>query len=153
MTVKELMTSDVKACGLDADLASVAGMMWECDCGAVPIVNDDRQVVGKITDRDICIASATRCTAPQNIGVREVMAAQVHACAVKDEVRTALNTMKEHRVRRLPVLDDEQRLAGMISVNDLVQRAECRQGAEVPGDQFLATLKAICEHSTAAVAA
>jgi CBS-domain-containing membrane protein len=61
--------------------------------------------------------------------------------------------MKQHHVRRLPVLDDEQRLAGMISVTDLVQRAECRLGAEVPGDQFLATLKAICEHSMAAVAA
>jgi CBS-domain-containing membrane protein len=61
--------------------------------------------------------------------------------------------MKEHRVRRLPVLDDEQRLTGMISVNDLVQRAECRQGAEVPGDQFLTTLRAICEHSRTAVAA
>jgi CBS-domain-containing membrane protein len=68
-----------------------------------------------------------------------------------DDVRTV--TMKEHRVRRLPVLDQQQRLVGIISMNDLVARAECRADADVPGDEFLATLKSICQHSVSTVAA
>ena len=153
MTAKDFMTSEVKSCSADADLAGVANIMWECDCGTVPVVNEDRTVIGMITDRDICIAAATRCTAPQNIQVREVMATHVHTCSVEDDVRTVLNTMKERRVRRLPVLDDQERLAGIISMNDLVARAGCRKDADVPGEEFLATLKSICEHSSQTVAA
>jgi CBS-domain-containing membrane protein len=61
--------------------------------------------------------------------------------------------MKQRPVRRLPVINQQQRLVGIISTNDLVARAECRSGADAPGEEFLATLRAICEHSAAAVAA
>jgi CBS domain-containing protein len=153
MTAKDLMRSDVKSCGADMDLAAVAKIMWDCDCGTVPVVNEERKVIGMITDRDICIAAATRSTAPANLRVRDVMAGQVYTCSPEDDVRTVLNTMKQRRVRRLPVVDQQQRLVGIISTNDLVARAECRSGADVPGEEFLATLRAICEHSAATVAA
>jgi CBS domain-containing protein len=81
------------------------------------------------------------------------MAGQVYTCSAEDDVRTVLNTMKKRRVRRLPVVDQQQRLVGIISTNDLVARAECRSGADVPGEEFLATLRAICQHSASAVAA
>ena len=81
------------------------------------------------------------------------MSGDVHACGIGDDVRTALKTMKEQRVRRLPVLDGEARLAGIISMNDLVMRAQCRAGADVPGEEFLNTLKSICTHSREAVPA
>jgi len=58
--------------------------------------------------------------------------------------------MKEGRVRRLPVLDREERLVGIVSINDLVARADRHAGANVPGDEFLATLKSICGHTLAA---
>ena len=61
--------------------------------------------------------------------------------------------MKEQRVRRLPVVDQQQRLVGIISLNDLAARAECRKGADVPGDEFLDTMKAICAHPTVTMAA
>ena len=64
MTIKELMTSNVKACDADTNLATVATMMWDGDCGAIPVVNEERHVVGMITDRDICIAAATRSASP-----------------------------------------------------------------------------------------
>lgn len=153
MAAKDFMRPDVKSCSADTDLAAVAKIMWDCDCGTVPVVNAERKVIGMITDRDICIAAATRSTAPANIQVRDVMAGHVYTCSLEDDVRTVLETMKERRVRRLPVLDQQQRLVGIISMNDLVVRAECRPGAEVPGDEFLATLKSICQHSAAAVAA
>lgn len=119
----------------------------------VPVVNDERNVIGMITDRDICIAAATRSASPADIRVRDVMSGEVHACAIGDDVRVALNTMKEQRVRRLPVLDGQERLAGIISVNDLVMRTECRKGANVPGEDFLETLQSICAHSREAVTA
>jgi CBS domain-containing protein len=135
------------------DLATVAKIMWDCDCGTVPVVTEELKVIGMITDRDICIAAATRSTAPGNIRVRDVMVGQVYTCFLEDDVRTVLKAMRARRVRRLPVLDQQQRLVGIISTNDLVARAECRPGADVPGDEFLATLKSICRHSAAAVAA
>jgi CBS domain-containing protein len=153
MTTKDLMTSSVKSCGADADLATVAKIMWDCDCGTVPVVNEERKVIGMITDRDICIAAATRSTAPANIRVREVMSGHVHTCSSEDDVSTVLKTMKERRVRRLPVLDRQERLVGIVSINDLVARADRHSGANVPVEEFLATLKSICGHSVAAVRA
>jgi CBS domain-containing protein len=154
MNVNELMTSDVSACGPDTDLASVARIMWDCDCGIVPVVNEERKVLGVITDRDICIATATRAVAPSQLHARDVMSGgELYSCAPGDDAREALDTMKQYRVRRLPVLDESGRLAGIISLNDLVMRAECRTGAAVPGEQFLETLKSICAHSTETVSA
>jgi len=150
MTVKDLMTANVKSCGADADLASVAKIMWDHDCGTVPVVNTDRKVIGMITDRDICIAAATRSAAPANIRVRDVTSGHVHTCLSEDDVSTVLTTMKERRVRRLPVLDRQERLVGIVSVNDLVARADRHSGANVSGDEFLATLKSICGHAAAA---
>ena len=73
MTVRELQTSDVKTVSPDTDLAAVAQLMWDGDCGAVPVVSDDRTVVGMITDRDICIAAATRAKPPADIRASEVI--------------------------------------------------------------------------------
>jgi CBS domain-containing protein len=153
MTAKDLMTATVKSCGADADLASVAKIMWDCDCGTVPVVNEERRVIGMITDRDICIAAATRSTAAANIRVRDVMSGAVHKCFGEDSVSTVLRTMKERRVRRLPVVDRQERLVGIVSMNDLVARADRQSGANVPGDEFLATLKSICGHAVAGVPA
>jgi CBS domain-containing protein len=153
MIVKDLAAFDVKSCAPDTDLATVAKIMWDCDCGAAPVVNEERKVIGMITDRDICIAAATRSASPADLKVRDVMSGDVYACGIGDDVRTALKTMKERRVRRLPVLDGQERLAGIISMNDLVMRAECRTEADVPGEEFLATLKSICTHSREAVPA
>lgn len=149
MTIKELMTSNVKACDAETNLATVATMMWDGDCGAIPVVNEERHVVGMITDRDICIAAATRSASPSDLRVREAMSDRLYACRSTDDVQAALRTMKEQRVRRLPVLDQQGHLAGIISINDLVAEAGLRRGAEVPGEELLETLKSICAHSRA----
>jgi CBS domain-containing protein len=117
MKVRDLLTADPKSCRADADHGAVATMMWDYDCGVVPVVNDEREVIGMITDRDICIAAATRSTSPSNIRVRDVMSGEVYACSAEDDVRTALRIMRDQRVRRLPVIDSQARLAGIISLN------------------------------------
>lgn len=153
MTVRELQTSNVKTVSPDTDLAVVAKLMWEGDCGAVPVVTDDRKVIGIITDRDICIASATRAKPPAEIRASEVISTNhgVHAVKQDDDVRIALRAMRKHRVRRLPVLDREQRLTGIVSINDLAINASPSQPDSVPAQEFLETFQAICAHEKHAV--
>jgi CBS domain-containing protein len=152
MLVKDLMTANVKSCTEDTDLATAAKMMWDGDCGIVPVLNDDRRIAGAITDRDICIAAATRSMRPADIPARDVMSRNVATCSQDDDIRTALGMLKERRVRRLPVVDEKGRLVGILSMNDLAGRAECRRGAEVTGEEFLDALKAIsAHHATTAV--
>jgi CBS domain-containing protein len=152
MRIQEVATPNAKSCQPDTDLAAAAKIMWDDDCGAVPVVNEGRRVVGMITDRDICIAAATRSTSPANIRVRDVMSTQVHACHPQDEVRSALKSMREQRVRRLPIVDEQQRLVGIVSVSDLVAHAGCRRDSDIPGDEFIETMKAICAHRATAAA-
>jgi CBS domain-containing protein len=153
MTVRELQTSNVKTVSPDTDLAVVAKLMWEGDCGAVPVVTDDRKVIGMITDRDICIAAATRAKPPAEIRAGEVITNHgVHAVKPDDDVRVAMRTMRKHKVRRLPVVDREQRLAGIVSINDLAINASPSLPDSVPAQEFLETFQAICAHEKHAVA-
>jgi CBS domain-containing protein len=153
MTVKELQTSNVKTVSPDTDLAVVAKLMWEGDCGAVPVVTDDRKVIGMITDRDICIAAATRAKPPAEIRAGDVITNHgVHAVKQDDDVRVAMRTMRKHKVRRLPVVDREQRLAGIVSINDLAINASSSLPDSVPAQEFLETFQAICAHEKHAVA-
>ena len=147
MTVRELQTSNVKTVSPDTDLAVVAKLMWDGDCGAVPVVTDDRKVVGMITDRDICIAAATRSRPPAEIRASEVIGNNgIHAVKPDDDVRVALRTMRKHRVRRLPVVDQQQRLTGIVSINDLAMNASPSLPDSVPAQEFLETFQAICAH-------
>jgi CBS domain-containing protein len=144
MKVRDLQTSDVRSCGPDTNLAAAAQIMWECDCGAVPVIDDSRNLIGMITDRDIAIATTTRSSAPADIAVRHVMSTgHLHSCRPDDDVRAALATMGEHRVRRLPVTDRQNHLVGILSLNDLVRRVDYRGGADVPRDEFIEALQAI----------
>src|SRR5262245_24242519 len=153
MLAKDLAAFDVKSCTPDTDLATAAKIMWDCDCGVVPVVDERRSVVGILTDRDICIAASTRAAKPSDIQVKNVMSTDVATCRIGDDVHALLTIMKDRRVRRLPVLDGQGRLAGIVSLNDVVTSAACRSGADVSGDAFLDTMKAICAHSRETVQA
>jgi IMP dehydrogenase len=74
------------------------------------------------------------------------MSRTVHTVPETDDARQALSALKDRRVRRLPVVDRQRRLVGVISLSDLVARAECRRDAEIPGEEFLDALKAISAH-------
>jgi len=146
MKVHEVATPNAKWCDPNTDLAAAAKIMWDDDCGAVPVLDEQRRVVGMVTDRDICIAAATRATSPSNIRVGEIMSQRVQACHLHDEVRSALRAMGEQRVRRLPIVDEQERLVGIISLNDLVLHAGFRKDSGIQGDEFIDAMKAICAH-------
>lgn len=73
MNVQDIMTSEVQCCGPDTNLAAAAKMMWDTDCGVLPVLNVEGQVSGMITDRDICMACATKNRAPSKITVSETV--------------------------------------------------------------------------------
>ena len=139
MKVRDLMTTDVRSCRPETNLAEAVREMWEGDCGALPVVTDEGRVTGVITDRDICIALATRDRPADRIAVGEVTAGRAYTCLPEDEAAAALNAMKVHKVRRLPVVDAEGHLRGMLSLNDVVTR-----GAASATD-VMGTLAGICE--------
>jgi CBS-domain-containing membrane protein len=148
MKVKDVMTPDAKAIWITESLADAAKKMWENDCGILPIIKDCRKVVGIITDRDICMATAIRDRNPSSISVEEVMNATVYAAKADDDVEQALQTMREHKIRRLPVLSLEGELTGIVSMNDIVLKARERNGkkAQIAYADVVKTYQAICEH-------
>ena len=147
MKVKEVMTPDVRSIWLTESLSAAAKSMWETDCGILPVIKDEK-VVGLITDRDICMATAIRDRKPSNISVEEVMNGTVFSAAPDDDVTQALEIMREHKIRRLPVLNQEGHLAGILSMNDIVLHAKTSNGKRPPIDYgvVVKTYQAICEH-------
>lgn len=117
------MTGDAGFCGLTASLAEVAVTMWQRDCGVVPVVDREKKVVGMITDRDICMACATRNRVAAEIMVSEVVSGKVFACRADDDVETALKTMRRQQLRRLAVTDADNVLVGVLSISDCLRHA------------------------------
>jgi len=140
MKVSSIMNPNVETARAADDLAKTAMVMWRKDCGFVPVVDEgSRRVVGVITDRDICMASATRHETPESMSVRDTMASQVVSCRTEDEVDTALETMRANQVHRLPVIDGGEQLAGVISFSDIVRHATQDGKIRSIGDHDLIT--------------
>jgi CBS domain-containing protein len=144
------MTAPAQTCRTTADLGTAAEIMLEYDCGCLPIVDSHGHVAGIITDRDICIEAAARHKSPWSIPVREAMTRTVFSCAPTDDVGVALEVMSEHHVRRLPVIDVEGHLRGLISVDDVVRRSG-RGPGQVRPDAVIHVLRSVCPARALAV--
>lgn len=149
MKVQDLMTTSPAACTLTNSLADAGMMMWHHDCGILPVVAEGGKVVGLITDRDICMAGVLTGRNLANIAVKDVASGKVFACHTDDDVRTALKTMQENRIRRLPVVDELGLLQGVLSMNDIVLKAEEAKDKKTPKVTYadvINTYKSICQH-------
>ena len=150
MKVKEIMTANPKACTTTTNLAEAASFMWDYNCGILPVVADGGRIVGLITDRDMCIGGATKNRNLSNIAVEEIMTGNVYSCAPEDDVRKALETMQQRKVRRLPLVAPDGTLEGLLSINDITLNAKETTDKKVPEISFrevVQTYKAICAHS------
>ncbi len=143
MNVEAVMTKDPKTCTPETTVAEAAHLMWEADCGILPVV-DQGKIIGIVTDRDMYIALATRNVLPSVLTVGSVATGSVVTCCATDSVHDALSAMKQARVRRLPVVDAEQRLVGVLSIDDIVLAAAANKN--VKKQEVFETLESVCVH-------
>jgi CBS domain-containing protein len=151
MKVQEVMVERPVTCRPTTDLASCARKMWDGDFGFLPVVGERGDVVGVVTDRDICMAAAMRDVRPGDILVRDAMTTPVHACSVEDDVDDAIACMRDHQLRRLPVTDVDGVVRGVVSLNDLVLGARDAGAPDVaaptiPCEKVMEALRAIARH-------
>ncbi|HTV21870.1 MAG TPA: CBS domain-containing protein [Polyangiaceae bacterium] len=133
LSVEEIMTDAVAFCSPDESINAAARQMWEHDCGAVPVVEAGK-LVGIITDRDICMAAYTQGRPLTAIAIRDVMPHHVHTCRSSDTLERAASLMADAQVRRLPVVDADRHLLGMVSMADIARSAPVlgqREAAEL----------------------
>jgi CBS domain-containing protein len=150
MKVQDVMTDEVQSCAPETNLATVAMQMWRGDFGAMPVVASGK-VVGMITDRDICMAAATKHRDPANIRVKEVISGQVYGCSCDTDIHEALKIMRKRQVRRLPIIRpiinaEDGSLCGILSLNDIALKAQDNQQAGLSAEDVENTLKAVCAH-------
>ncbi len=146
MDVAELMTRRVWACSPDTTLDAAVQLMEEHDCGCLPVVPGRGQyrVVGQITDRDICLAARRLGTSLRQVPVRAVMSVDVVTCNPQDELSTAWTLLRQAQVRRLPVVDDEGQLVGLLTLAQLARASGERSPFGVSSKDVARTLASIC---------
>jgi len=143
MHVEKLMSHPAITCRVTDDLATIAGLMWNHDCGVIVVVdNDGGQAVGMVTDRDVCMAAYTQGKPLDAIPVATAMASPVATCRPQDDLALAEDLMRSRQIRRVAVVDDAGRPAGVLSLNDLARDAVARKktGVEHEVVQTLAGL-------------
>lgn len=123
MKVRNCMTTPVFTVHPMDSLRHAARLMWDRDCGALPVA-DGGLVVGMITDRDICMAALIQQAPLGEIFVVSAMSRTVHVCTDDDTVEAAEEIMRRNQVRRLPVQDGARKLVGILSLNDLARRSQ-----------------------------
>lgn len=149
MKVRDLCMRSVRTCGPDTSLAEAGWTMWEGDCGILPIVDGAGKAIGVITDRDICMAVATKFRPAAQITAREVGGGKLFTCRLDDDAKRAMEIMRTESVRRLPVVDSEGKLQGILSLNDLAlaaRRGELARTGGVTNEDLVLTMQAICAH-------
>lgn len=134
---KDVMTSNPVSARPEDTVARVARLMKENDIGPVPIVDNEnsRQLMGIVTDRDLAIKVVGEGRDPKTTRVSEVMTNNVVTCRDTDNIETALDAMSTHQLRRIPVVDDNNMLLGIIAQADIATRMnEPEKTAEVVRD-------------------
>lgn len=139
MKISEVMTSDVETIRPDQTAQDAARFMLKADAGSIPVTEGDR-LIGMITDRDIAVRGVAKGYGPDT-PVRELMTDDLIVIRVDDDIEDAATKMSEAQVRRLPVVDENEKLCGIVSLGDLSREAddECAEraleGVSQPGGQ------------------
>jgi len=150
MRVEQLMTKLVTTCKPEDTLDRAAQLMWDQDCGCLPVCAGDgvNRVTGVITDRDICMSALFQGKPLRDLRVSDAMSRQVHVCRAGDSLFDAEQTLRKAQIRRLPVVDEQGLLIGMITLADLAREAEREQTnpkPDITGNEIGVTLASICE--------
>lgn len=142
MRVSEAMTRNVRLCTPGQTIREVASMMAEIDAGSMPVGENDR-LIGMITDRDIAIRAVAAGKSPET-PVREVMSEHIHYCFDDEEIDEVAQNMGDIKVRRLPVVNRDKRLVGILSLGDVART----EGGETVGDAVVGVSQPGGAHKT-----
>jgi len=142
--VKDVMRKPAVFCTPEMNLAAAVGLMRGNSCGCLPVVGEGGNVIGMITDRDICVALGTRNERPTEIPVWEAMQHKLFTCSPEDDIHCALKTFRGQKIHRLPVIDRAGVLQGILCMDDIIQKAQFYAGKhEVSFEDIVKTCQAI----------
>lgn len=151
MYVNEIMASDVKSCTAQANLEEISRLMWDNDCGAVPIVDQKHKPIGIVTDRDIAMSAMLNHQPLWDIKAQTLIQGQkLKTCEQDDSVDECLQTMQEYGIRRLPVVDAKGKLTGIVSLGDTLAFASTKAGKSqqkaIPVQKLIGMLQQVSGH-------
>ena len=139
MKVSEVMTREVQTVQPDQPVQQAANFMLSADAGSIPVTEGER-LIGMITDRDIAVRGIAKGFGPDT-PVRDLMTDDLITARIDDDVQDVASRMSEAQVRRLPVVDQDERLCGIVSLGDLARESdsecahEALEGVSQPGGQ------------------
>ena len=135
MRVSEVMTRDAVCCSRTTSVMNAVRMLREFDIGFLLVIDDlwTRKLIGVVTDRDLCLAALGETHDPTLTTVEDCMATDLVTCTPEMDIREILATMAEHQVRRLPVVDQDNCVRGIVGIADLI-----RHNAADPRDIWMA---------------
>lgn len=131
--IKDIMSKDVEVVSPDTPLHEVAKKMLQRDCGCVVVVKDDR-LVGMITDRDMALRCIAEAHDAVTVTAEKVMTPEILYCKETDNVDDVARNMAKNKVRRLPVLNEEKRLVGIVSLGDIASHTNHELCGQALGD-------------------
>jgi len=144
--VRDLMCPDPVSCRPFESLSEAAARMWETDVGALPVIDEHERPVGMLTDRDICMCAYSRGAALAELSVAEAMSSGARTCKPTHTLRSAMDLMVTHQVRRLPVVGDDGVLVGIVSLADVARLAQTPSGTSHDARVWVpSVLAGICE--------
>jgi CBS domain-containing protein len=122
--IKEMMTASPKTVGKNESLKIVLTQMSKSNIGSIPVIDEHKKVIGILTDRDVSLAIGNSDKSIEDIRVMDVMSKEIHTCKEDDDPVTALKIMRSKKVGRLPVINNENKLTGIITLDGILRKAQ-----------------------------
>lgn len=152
MKVKEVMIAEaLQYCTPETRLQEAAKAMKSSNCGALPVVDNEKRVLGIVTDRDICLSLAQKQEIPiADRKVAEIMTRNVHTVESDDELSAAYHRMRKNQIGRLPVVDEKGKLKGIVTLHRLINK-QVKEGKHnlgdinAPGENLIKTIQAVTD--------
>lgn len=127
----QIMTTAVSTCGPSDSLNRAAQILWDTNCGSVPVVDGGGKLLGVLTDRDICMASFTQNRVLSAMQVESAMSRVMHTCSPTNSILRVMDVMSTKQVRRVPIVNEGGRLAGVVALADIARYVQSLPGKDV----------------------
>jgi CBS domain-containing protein len=146
MKIKELMTKTVYSVNNNQSLSDAAQLMWDHDCGWLPVLDESNKVLAAITDRDIAMAAFLNGKCLADLPVSKAQSQSLLACGPEDDIKAVEEIMRSNQIRRIPIMDKTASLLGIVSLNDIALAYQAgKKGVDAKG--VSETLAGICSHA------